>query len=66
MIATSCCIVEFKDENSQAKFMSNYGKLNYGIIDQIKLWWEMSVLKRETKQIHFKGRLLRIEQAPEP
>lgn len=49
MISACSCIIEFKDEESQEKFMRNYGGKKYGVLDQLRLWWEIKVMKRQAK-----------------
>lgn len=65
-LATTCCLVEFGTEESQKRFIKEYGNKKFGVLDEIGAWWNRVVRKSPGRSQQLKGRLIQIERAPEP
>ena len=64
-ISTSCCLVEFRNQAMKQKLLNHFGIEKMGIIKQIQNRIK-KIFKPEHKDVMFKGKVIKIERAPEP
>jgi len=65
-LSTTCCIIEFRNQQSRDKFLKRYGTKEMGIVEQLKIRFKRCFTKEEITKLELKGNLLRVERAPEP
>lgn len=64
-ISTTCCLIEFKDQKKKQQLLEYFGIEKVGIVKQIQSKIK-NLFNPESKNIVFKGNVIKIERAPEP
>ena len=64
-ISTTCCIIEFEEQHMKKRLLQHFGIEKMSILKQVQTKIK-KIFNPESKDIIFKGNVIKIERAPEP
>ena len=64
-LSTSACIIEFQQQKKRKELLRHYGNSKIGVITKLQMRIK-KLFMEGGKDLIFKGKVLRIERAPEP